>query len=254
MASARVWQRIRGEILGRLLSDHLLLGRALLFRFASTESTFPIPMSAEEPTTDPPSSDNSQGAPSDKSADELHQELEELRAELTRLKAQQARSQTQSQSWIERRPHLAMVLSTVLGAAAGYGAAVATRSRPPTLSEQAQARFQGLAEGAQETGQDVQEEAQELARLAIERAQQAGSEAGETLRQATEEASAEAQALGETLAEEAESTIEGIEGQAESVQDTLTAEEESSGLRQSIYAAVGLAAGGYLAAKVSQWV
>ncbi|PSQ90976.1 MAG: 50S ribosomal protein L29, partial [Bacteroidetes bacterium QH_2_63_10] len=94
----------------------------------SADESTPQSSSASSPT-------DQNETPNERSPEELREKIEELRAELTRLKAQQARSQ--AQSWIERRPLLAVVLSTVLGAAAGYGAAVARRPRPPTLSEQA---------------------------------------------------------------------------------------------------------------------
>lgn len=248
----------------------------------------PIAMSANNSTDDSSfeSATGQDDVPGDESTEDLHKTLGELRAEVTRLKAQQAKQQ--AKSWIERHPMLAVTLSSLLGAAAGYGAAVATRSSPPTLSEQARGRLRDLADEArrvasdvgrdlstraarssqearkhaqetgerlakqaQESGEGVRRETQELLRRASKRAQRMGAEAGEQIRHATEEASEEARELGESLAEEAEETVEE---QAESVRETLSAKEESSGLRRSLFAVAGLAAGGYLAAKVSRWL
>ncbi|PSR05407.1 MAG: hypothetical protein BRD54_00115 [Bacteroidetes bacterium SW_8_64_56] len=245
-------------------------------------------MSKDPSTNNDPSTSvsHSNELTGEESLEELQELLGELRAEVTRLKARQAK--LQAKNWVQRHPAQAVVLSGLLGGAAGYGIAVATRTRPPTLSEQAQRRLRGLAEEArqaasdvgrdlsdraarsgqqarqraqktgrhlaeqaEEQGEEVRKGARELLRRAAERAQRVGTEAGDTLRQATEETSKEVRELGETLAQEAE---EVVEEQAESVTETLSAEDESSGLRHSILTAAGLAAGGYLAAKLSGWL
>ncbi|WP_263789767.1 hypothetical protein [Salinibacter sp.] len=236
-------------------------------------------------------SETSSAAPSDestadKTAQEMNDLLEELRAEVTRLRAQQAKKQ--AESWVQRHPFLALTISSLAGAAAGYGAARATRPQPPSLSERARGRLRRLADEAQrvatgvgkdlseraarsgegvrnraeETGRRLADQAQkqgaglrkqaeDLARRASEQARRAGTETGETVRQATAEASDEARELGARLADEAEDTIEE---QVESAQETLAGEDESSALRQSIFTVAGLAAGGYLAAKVRRWL
>ncbi|WP_263835354.1 hypothetical protein [Salinibacter sp.] len=222
----------------------------------------------------------------DKTTQEMNDLLEELRAEVTRLRAQQAKKQ--AESWVQRHPFLALTISSLAGAAAGYGAARATRPQPPSLSERARGRLRRLADEAQrvatgvgkdlseraarsgegvrnraeETGRRLADQAQkqgaglrkqaeDLARRASEQARRAGTETGETVRQATAEASDEARELGARLADEAEDTIEE---QVESAQETLAGEDESSALRQSIFTVAGLAAGGYLAAKVRRWL
>ena len=237
---------------------------------------------ASEASSDAPSNEPT----GDKTAQEMNDLLEELRAEVTRLRAQQAKRQ--AESWVQRHPLLALTISSLAGAAAGYGAARATRPQPPSLSEQARGRLRRLADEAQrvatgvgkdlseraarsgedvrkraeETGQRLADQAQkqgeglrrqaeDLARRASDQARRMGSEAGETVRRATVEASDEAREIGEQLAEEAGETIEE---QAESVQKTLTGEDESSALRQSIFTVAGLAAGGYLAAKARRWL
>ena len=237
---------------------------------------------ASEASSDAPSDESTV----DKTAQEMNDLLDELRAEVTRLKAQQARKQ--AESWVQRHPFLALTISSLAGAAAGYGAARATRPQPPSLSAQARGRLrrladearrvatgvgkdlseraarsgedvrkraeetgQRLAERAQEQGDGIREQAEDLARRASEQARRVGTEAGETVRRATAEASDEAREIGEQLAEEAGETIEE---QAASVQETLPAEDESSALRQSIYTVAGLAVGGYLAAKVRRWL
>jgi len=240
-------------------------------------------MSQDNSTTDPSPSEHAPPSSNDEqTVQELNEVIGELRAEVTRLKAQQAKKQ--AKSWVQRRPFLAVALSSLLGAAAGYGAAVATRRRPPSLSEQARRRLRRLAdearrvaagvgrdlsERAARSGEDVRKQAQEtgqrlakqarergeglrrqaedLARRASKRAERVGTEAGETLRRATKEASEEARELGERLGEDAE---EAIEEQAESVQEALPADGSPSTFRRTLYTIGGLALGGYLASKL----
>lgn len=236
---------------------------------------------AEESAEAPPD----ESAAQDTTTREMNELLGELRAEVTRLKAEQAKKQ--AESWVQRRPFLAVALSTVMGAAVGYGAAVATRSQPPSLSEQARRRLRGLADEArrvatdvgkdlsdraarsstdvrkraretgqrlakkaQERGKGIRKQAGDLARQASERARHVGAEAGETVRRATADASEEAREFGEGLAKEAE---EAIEEQAESVEETLSGDEGPSTFRQSLYTIAGLTVGGYLAAKLRRW-
>lgn len=232
-------------------------------------------------TTDPDASSEEDVSPKTETTQEMHEVLGELRAEVTRLKAQRAKKR--AKSWVQRRPFLAVTLASLVGAAAGYGAAAASRRGPPTLSEQARRRLRrladearhvatdvgkGLSDRAARSGQEIRERAQkagerwakqarqqgegaqEWARRTSERAQRLGSEAGQNLRRKTEEASEEARELGKTLAEEAEGVVEE---QAESVREAVSATEGSSRLRRSLLTITGLAAGGYLASKVRRW-
>lgn len=212
------------------------------------------------------------------SLEKMNKMLGELRAEVTRLKAHRAKEQ--AQNWIERHPMLSVALASTVGAAVGYGAATYAR-RPPTLSEQARHRLRqlvndawqvagtvgrDLSKRAAKSGQDVRERAQKTGgRLAQEArkagetaqeeagafAQRLGAEAGETIRQATKEASRRIRERGEGAGEKAS---EAIREQAESVQEAVPDVEDPSRLKQSLWTMAGLAAGGYLAAKVRRWL
>jgi hypothetical protein len=205
--------------------------------------------------------------------DALQDELEELRAEVTRLRARQA--EQQDRSWLQRHPLWALSLTAVVGGAAGYGLAVATRQPPPPLSEQARRRLRAIADEARRAAQDVgeelsdraarsgeqvraqarkqgatvREEAGTLLREAAARAREAGTDAGESLRTATQEATDEAQAAGEALAEDAGAALDDA---SDAAQEALTSANRSPALRQSVYAAAGLAAGLALLARLRE--
>jgi ElaB/YqjD/DUF883 family membrane-anchored ribosome-binding protein len=219
----------------------------------------------------------------------MHELLGELRAEVTRLKAQQAKER--AQNWIQRHPLLAIALSSGVGAAAGYGASMAFRPRPPrTLSERARQRLRGLGgdarelatrlrkrlgeqaarsgeqfrERAEKTGRRLAEEAQRAGesarREATERARRLGEEATERLREATEEASQRVREGREDALEEARELGESLGEQASDALQEYTddpsepASDDGRPFTRSLLALAGLAAGGYLAAKVRHWL
>lgn len=211
--------------------------------------------------------------------EDLHELLSELRAEVTRLKAQQAKQR--AQSWIQRYPILALALSAGLGTAAGYGAALAQRPAPPTLSEQARRRLRRLVDDASRvasdvgrelsdraarSGAEVRERAQEtgrrLATRASEQARQAGSEASARLRRAADEATRRvqegqkaatrgAQEIGESIAKEAEQVAQE---QAESVREAVSETTKDRSVTGTLLTVAGLAAGSILAAKMRRWL
>lgn len=250
-------------------------------------------MSPEESENGTPSPDvETDESPDEESFQKMQELLGELRAEITRLKANRAKER--AQNWIQRHPMLAVTLSSALGAAAGYGAAVATRPAPPTLSEQARRRLRRLAdearrvagdvgreltqraaqsgekarERARETGrrlaqearavgESAQREAQGLARRASERAQRAGTDAGETLRRAAREATRRVREGRESASEEAR---EFADEASEAVETQAEAVKEAvstadtSRLKRSLWTIAGLTAGGLLAAKLRRWL
>ena len=187
-------------------------------------------MNSEDPSTPNTETNGSPHIDSEgetENPEDLRALIRELRAELTRLKAHQAKAR--AKNWIQRHPLLTMLLSGGVGAAAGYGAAMATRPRPPrSLSEHARQRLREvtddarraasrlrkqmgdraarsgaeirrraedtsrkLAEDAQQAGDVARREAQDFAKSASERLQKATSEAGKRLRERGGEAAAD---------------------------------------------------------------
>ena len=219
---------------------------------------------------------------------DLHELVGELRAEVTRLKAKQAKAR--AQNWVQRHPLLALTLSVGVGAAAGYGAATAFRPRPPrSLSEHARQRLrdltgdarkvasrlrrqlqdraaesgQHLRSRAEETGRRLAEEArqgaQEAAGRASEQARKLGEEASGRVREATDEAKKRMQERRKAAGEEAREIGEALSKRAtEAVKRASGSEDpetqDARPFRRSLLALAGLAAGGYLATKVRQWL
>jgi len=87
--------------------------------------------------------------------EELVEELERLRAEVTRLRARQAAAERDS--WFHQHPVLAVLVTSTLGAAAGY---VAGRIGAPSdgFSDRTRRQLQKIAEQARDVASDVQRE------------------------------------------------------------------------------------------------
>ncbi|NBC86890.1 MAG: hypothetical protein GVY25_11935 [Bacteroidetes bacterium] len=87
--------------------------------------------------------------------EELVEELERLRAEVTRLRARQAAAERDS--WFHRHPVLAVLVTSTLGAAAGY---VAGRIGAPSdgFSDRTRRQLEKIAEQARDVASDVQRE------------------------------------------------------------------------------------------------
>lgn len=244
----------------------------------------------ESPDSPTPEMSDSEEGSLDPAQEQIHELLGELRAEVTRLKAHRAKAR--AENWIQRHPMLAVALAAGIGGAAGYGVGLATRPQPPSLSEQARRRLRGLAgearrvagdvgrdlttraarsgeqvrERAQKTGRRLADEAQAAGEKATREAQgwasRVGQETGEALRQAAAEAVRRAREGKETAADEAlelsETLVEQVGDaageQAEAVQEAISEADSSPGLRRTLFAIAGLAAGSYLAAVIRRWL
>jgi len=125
------------------------------------------------------------------------------------------------------------------------------------VRKRAERAGQRLAREAREAGMSASREAQDLARSASEQARRAGEEASQSLREATDEAARrfeerrtkageDARELGKALGEKASERVKKYAA------DGSSDASESSGrpFTRSLLALAGLAAGGYLAAKV----
>lgn len=232
--------------------------------------------------TDPETTAETEASDSD--SRDLTEVVDELRAEITRLKAQQAKARTRN--WIQRHPLLMVALSIGVGSAAGYGAAMATRPRPPrTLSEQARRRLRRLTDDAREvasrlrrevgdraaasgarlrsraedTGRRLASEALEAGELARKGAQAFAKDAGERLRDVSDDVAQQLRERGGEAAREAqefgEEASEAAEDYAQQLADTVSespAEGRSTG--RTLLALAGIAAGGYLATKLRHWL
>jgi ElaB/YqjD/DUF883 family membrane-anchored ribosome-binding protein len=281
-------------LLGRSFATECLQGFPHLFTltFFCLHISHILFMSDEQANpsqTQSGSSTDSEEEPSQAQRD-MHELLGELRAEVTRLKAEQAKEQ--AQNWIQRHPLLTVVLSMGVGAAAGYGASRAVRSRPPqSLSEHARQRLRQLSgdarkvasrlrerlgeratrsgeqlkQRAEQTGRRLAQEAQRAGesarREATERARQFGEEASERFREAKDEAAKRVQEGQEDALEGAqelgevlgEQASEALDEYTESAADS-TSDEDSRSYTRSLLTLAGIAAGGYLATKVRRWL
>lgn len=198
------------------------------------------------------------------SVEDMHELLGELQAEVMRLRAHHAKEQ--AESWIQRRPLLAVTLASITGAALGYGAAAAQRTSPPTLSEQAQNRLRELADEVRRVTSDV-------GREFTDRAAQSGREwsqrAQKTGRRLVEEARDVAQREAEDLADRASKRIrEGRQSASEGAREVAERAKETAGdgvefarkaasertpqsrLKQSLWSIAGLTIAGYLVSKL----
>jgi ElaB/YqjD/DUF883 family membrane-anchored ribosome-binding protein len=127
------------------------------------------------------------------------------------------------------------------------------------LRERAEETGRRLSEEAQQVRERAREEAGEVAGKASEQARSLGEEASDRLRAATDEATRrlrerradaadEARELGEALGETASEAVEELtDGEPE-------ATDAGRPFARSLFALAGLAAGGYLASKVRQWL
>jgi gas vesicle protein len=233
---------------------------------------------------DPSSETDAEHEASETDDRDLTELVDELRAEITRLKAQQAKAQTRN--WIQRHPLLTVALSIGVGSAAGYGAAMAFRPRPPrTLSERARQRLRHLTDDAREvaarlrqqvgdrasasgahlrsqaedTGRRLASGALEAGEAAREGARSFAQGAGERLRDASDEVRHQIQERGEKAAEEVQSlgedATDAAEQYAEQLVDTAAdSSEEGRSTTRTLLTLAGIAAGGYLATKLRHWL
>lgn len=233
-------------------------------------------------------STGSESMPMDESAaptrEELNELVTDLRAEVTRLKVERAKTETQT--WMQRNPGLAALLSVGLGVAAGYGLARWTAPQPPErLSDRTRKALQDLAGRAQKAAADVSvdledraaragEGAREIGRRLFEDAERAGAAAGERARdwgreaarraqelstetseraqQVQEEGSKRARELGEQIAGDVERAEEELERRARETADTVRSSvpSASASLTSSVVSVLALAAGSFVAKKL----
>lgn len=204
----------------------------------------------------------------EKSAEDVQDLLGQLQAEVMRLRAHHAKEQ--AQSWIQRRPLLAVTLASVTGAALGYGAAAAQRTSPPTLSEHAQNRLRELADevrqATSEVGRELTDRAAKSGRDWSQRAQKTGrrlvkeardvaqreaedlaNRASERICEGGQAASKGAREFGANVANRAKKKAgEGVEFAREATSKPTS----QSRLKQSLWSIAGLTIAGYL---VSKW-
>ena len=205
---------------------------------------------------------------------ELRERLDELQAEVTRLRAQQIRNESGS-NWCQRHPVVSISLAAGIGAVAGYGIS-RLRTRPPrSLSEQAKQRLEQFTEDASKVAKrlqkdwgdraaksskelrkraaDVGEELAKEAQSASERARKTGESASSSLRSATERAAQRVRDASTSATSEAEAAVEE---QVEALTKAASAgsDEQSRSGMQMLLTVGGLAAGGYLATKLRQWL
>jgi hypothetical protein len=216
--------------------------------------------------------------------EELNELVTDLRAEVTRLKVERAKAETQT--WMQRNPGLAALLSVGLGVAAGYGLARWTAPKPPErLSDRTRKALQDLAGRAQKAAADVSvdledraaragEGAREIGRRLLEDAERAGAAAGERARdwsreaarraqelstetseraqRAQEEGSKRAREIGEQIAGDVEQAEEELERRARETADTVRSSLPSanSSLTSSVVSVLALAAGSFVAKKL----
>jgi len=198
--------------------------------------------------------------------DDIDQLLDELRAEVSRLKADYA--QSESQTWAQRHPYLAVMGATGLGAVAGYSIAVALRPAPrPPLTDRARRRLRRLteeahdvagklsedvqrqasdvgtrlAEDAQDIGTAARTEAESLAASASEGAQKAGEDASRALQEATNR-------LVTRLRKQNGASEAKVQQIVDRIREAVSTSDEDArgGLGSSLLSVAGLAVGGYL--------
>ena len=241
-------------------------------------------------TTSPSSTERGNEA---RTQDDLHELVGELRAEVTRLKAQKAKARTKTWiqrhpllalalsagvggaagygAAMAVRPRLPRSLSgharQRLRELTGDARAVADRLRKQLsdraarsgaeLRSRAEERGRQLAEEAQQAGDSARREAQEAVGRASEQARKLGEEASERVREATGEAtkrlrerrqaaSDQARELGEALGKRASEAVTGSDG--------AEASDEDRRISGTLLALAGIAAGGYVASKVRNWM
>lgn len=244
----------------------------------------------ETGSTDPggaASPDPDEAAPTPKSnrgRREMDDLLTDLRAEVTRLKVERAKAETQT--WMQRNPGLAALVSVGLGAAVGFGIARWRAPKPPErLSDRTRKALQDFAdraqkaaadvsvdledraaragEGAREIGRRILEDAERASTKAGERARDWGRQAAERARELQQETSERAQraqregaerarGLGKQLAADIEKAEEEVERRARETADTVRSSmpDSSRSLGQSVVSVLALAAGSYLAKKL----
>jgi len=221
---------------------------------------------------------------SDRVRTEMDDLLTDLRAEVTRLKVERAKAETQT--WMQRNPGLAALLSVGLGAAVGFGVARWRAPKSPQrLSDRTRKALHDFADRAQKAAADVSvdledraaragEGAREIGRRILEDAERAGARAGERARdwgrqaaerarelqketseraqQAQQEGAARARDLGKQFAEDIEKAEEEVELRARETADRVRSSmpNSSRSLGQSVVSVLALAAGSYLAKKL----
>ncbi len=239
---------------------------------SNTSSPESTDSSSSEERTDPSSTASSETEPS---RAELRERLDELRAEVTRLRAQQIRNESGGGSWFQRHPVLSASLAAGAGVALGVGIS-RLRARPPrTLSERAKQRLEQFAEDASKiakrlqgdwgdraakSGKELRKRAADIgqqlateAQSASERARKTSGAASASVREATKSAAQRVRDAGSSATSEAEAVVEE---QVEALTEAAgaDAEEEGRSVAQVLLTVGGLAAGGYLATKLRQWL
>lgn len=247
----------------------------------------------ENTDTDAPS-DADEDTATAQPQEDLYELLGELRAEVTRLKAEEARARAQnwiqrhpllaaalsmgigaaagyglSEAFRARPPRSLSErarwrLRGLGGDAQEFASRLGNRlkeraARSSTqLREQVEKTGRRLSDETQQVGEQARREAQEMAGQASDQARSLGEDASERLREATDEAARQLQErrgeaadgvreLGEKLGETASEAVEDVAG-GESV------EEDERSVARSLFGLAGLAAGGYFASKVRQWL
>lgn len=240
------------------------------------------------------SSDADDDTAAEQPQEDLSELLEELRAEITHLKAEEARARAQSwiqrhplfaaavsmgigaaagygvsEAFRSRPPRTLPErarwrLSRLGGDAQEFASRLGDRLKQRAARSGTQLRKRveetgrRLSKETQQVGEQARRGAQEMAGQASDQAQSLGENASERLSEATEkaarhvqkrreEAADEARELGEKLGETASTAVEDVTGGD-------SPEEDGRSVARSLFTLAGLAAGGYLASKVRQWL